>query len=112
MATMVLTIPGTHVRWEIIQPVGEDSFVQKFIAKRGIWAHHVTFEVRDWTAAMKACEHHRIETFDFNEGKTDGARWCDAFIHPKLTGGFLVQLLWEERPGVWSRSDKVPPTTA
>lgn len=109
MATMVLTIPGSGIRWEIIQPVGEESFVQRFIDKRGAHAHHVTFEVADWNQAMRACEHHEIPTMDLNEGKTDGASWCDAFIHPKHAGGFLVQLYWEERPGVWSRSDKVPP---
>jgi hypothetical protein len=31
------------------------------------------------------------------------------FIHPKQTGGILVQVFWEERPGVWVRSDKIPP---
>jgi methylmalonyl-CoA/ethylmalonyl-CoA epimerase len=29
-------------------------------------------------------------------------------VHPKQTGGVLVQLFWEERPGVWVRSDKIP----
>jgi len=29
-------------------------------------------------------------------------------VHPKQTAGVLVQLFWEERPGVWVRSDKIP----
>lgn len=108
IATLVLTIPGTQMRWEIIQPVGENAFVQRFLDKRGAGAHHVTIEVRDWERALDACEHHKIPTFEENEGKTDGARWHDTFIHPRHTGGILVQLFWEERPGVWSRSDKIP----
>ncbi|MFQ5691096.1 MAG: VOC family protein [Gemmatimonadota bacterium] len=108
MATLVLTIPGTQMRWELIAPVGEASFVQSFLNKRGAGAAHVTFEVRDFEQAMAAAEHHGIPTFDLHEGETDGARWRDWFIHPRHTGGFLVQLFWEERPGVWSRSDKVP----
>jgi methylmalonyl-CoA/ethylmalonyl-CoA epimerase len=107
IATLVLTIPGTHIRWEIIQPVDQTSFVQRFLDRKGAAAHHVTFEVADWEAALKACEHHDIPTLDINEGTTDGAAWRDTFIHPRYAGGFLVQFFWEERPGAWSRSDKV-----
>jgi len=105
--TQVLTIPGTHIRWEIISPVDEESFVQRFLDKRGAAAHHVTFEVADWDAALKACEHHEVPLLEVNEGTTDGGAWGDTFIHPKYAGGFLVQFFWEERPGAWSRSDKV-----
>lgn len=108
IATLVLTVPGTHIRWEIIQPVGADAFVQRFLDKRGPLSHHVTFEVRDWQRAMAACDHYGIPTFGENQGETSGARWRDTFIHPKHTGGFLTQLFWEERSGAWSRSDKVP----
>lgn len=108
MATLMLTVPGSQIIWEIIQPVGEDSHVQRYINQRGAGLHHVTLEVHDWERAMAACEHHGIPTFGLTEGETDGARWCDNFIHPKQTGGVLVQLFWEERPGVWARSDKIP----
>ncbi|MFQ5564066.1 MAG: VOC family protein [Parvularculaceae bacterium] len=108
IATLVLTIPGAHMRWEIIQPVDSQSFVQRFLDKRGPLAHHVTFEIRDWERAMVACDRHGIPTFGENRGVTSGARWRDTFIHPRHTGGFLAQLFWEERPGAWSRSDKTP----
>jgi catechol 2,3-dioxygenase-like lactoylglutathione lyase family enzyme len=108
IATLVLTLPGTHIRWEIIQPVDQNSFVQRFLDRKGAAAHHVTFEVADWDAALQACEHHGVPTLDINEGTTDGAAWRDTFIHPRYAGGFLVQFFWEARPGVWSRSDKVP----
>ncbi|MBN1613781.1 MAG: VOC family protein [Deltaproteobacteria bacterium] len=105
--TLVLTIPGTQMRWELIQPVDEESFVHRFLKNRGHQAHHVTFEVADWDKALAACEHHGIPTFGANDGVTDGGRWADTFIHPKHAGGFLVQFFWEELPGVWSRSDKI-----
>jgi methylmalonyl-CoA epimerase len=108
IATLVLTMPGTHVRWEIIAPVDEKSFVQRFLDKKGAAAHHVTFEVADWDAALEACRELDVPTLDVNEGTTDGGAWRDTFIHPKYAGGFLVQFFWEERPGAWSRSDKVP----
>ncbi|MFA1546851.1 VOC family protein [Actinomadura chokoriensis] len=109
MADLVLNIPGSSICWEVIMPRGEDSFIERFLDKGGPGAHHVTFEVDDWDAAMAACEHHETPTFDDEEGSTDGAAWKHTFIHPKHTGGVLVQLFWEERPGVWVRSDKVPP---
>lgn len=109
MADLVLNVPGSSICWEVIMPRGEDSFIQRFWDKNGAQVHHVTFEVADWDAAMAACEHHGVEPFDSNQGITDGANWKDTFIHPKLTGGVLVQLFWEERPGVWVRSDKIPP---
>ena len=109
LADLVLEIPGRQMLWEIIQPVGEGSFIERFLDTRGAAAHHATFQVADWERAMAACEREGIPTFDANAGETDGARWSDAFIHPRHTGGILVQLFWEERPGVWVRSDKIPP---
>lgn len=108
LADLVMDIPGTQLKWEIIQPVGEESFIEKFLSTRGPSPHHVTFEVGDWNRAVAASEQHEIPIFDENQGETDGARWRDAFIHPRHTGGMLVQVFWEEKPGVWVRSDKIP----
>ena len=108
MADLVLNIPGSNICWEVIMPWGEDSFIERFLTKNGSAAHHVTFEVRDWDRALAACRYHGIPTFDDDEGVTDGALWRHTFIHPKYTGGILVQLFWEEKPGVWVRSDKIP----
>jgi catechol 2,3-dioxygenase-like lactoylglutathione lyase family enzyme len=111
MADLVLNVPGSSICWEVIMPRGEDSFVEKFLSRSGAAAHHVTFQVADWDAALAACEHHGVPTFDDEAGVTDGAAWKHTFIHPKHTGGVLVQLFWEERPGVWVRSDKIPPVS-
>ncbi len=105
----VLEVPGDQMHWEIIQPVGDDSFITKFLEARGPAPHHVAFEVRDFDAALAACEHYGIPTFDEHDDQTDGIRWRDAFIHPKHTGGLLTQIFWEAEPGVWERSDKVRP---
>jgi methylmalonyl-CoA/ethylmalonyl-CoA epimerase len=108
MADLVLNVPGSSICLEVIMPRGEDSFIEKFFSRNGAAAHHVTFQVSDWDAARDACRFHDVPTFDDEHGITDGARWRHTFIHPKQTGGVLVQLFWEERPGVWVRSDKVP----
>ena len=105
----ILEIPGQKMHWEIIQPVGDDSFITSFLDRRGPSVHHVAFEVADFDAAKRACEFYEVPTFDEHDDSTDGARWRDLFIHPKFTGGLLTQLFWEEQPGVWERSDKVRP---
>jgi methylmalonyl-CoA epimerase len=108
MADLVLNVPGSSICLEVITSRGDESFIDKFLSRNGPAAHHVTFQVADWDAAQAACRHHEIPTFDDEEGMTDGAHWKHTFIHPKQTGGVLVQLFWEERPGVWVRSDKIP----
>lgn len=110
MADLVLNIPGSETCWEVLMPQGDSSFIDRFLTKNGPAAHHVTFEVADWDQAMAACRYYEIVPFDEEAGVTDGASWRHTFIHPKATGGILVQLFWEQRPGVWVRSDKTPST--
>lgn len=105
----VIEIPRAPINWEVIQPIGDESFIQSFLDRRGPSVHHVAFGVEDFDAAKLACEYYEIPTFDEHDDSTDGARWRDLFIHPKFTGGLLTQIFWEEQPGVWERSDKVRP---
>ncbi len=100
-ATAVLESPTQQMRWEVLQPFGDDSFVQRFLDVRGPAMHHVAFEVHDWQQALDACAYHDIPVFGARDGMTEGARWHEAFIHPRFTGGVLVQFFWEERAGIW-----------
>lgn len=99
--TRVLETPTRQLRFEVVQPAGEASFVQKFLDRRGPGMHHVTFEVGDWSRALAACASHGVPVFGVREGEREGARWTEAFIHPRHTGGMLVQFFWQERPGIW-----------
>ena len=99
--TRVLEAQGGQLRFEMIEPSRDDSFIAKFIEARGETMHHVTFEVRDFEQAIAACEGLKVPTFGSRSGVRDGARWSEAFIHPRYTGGLLVQFFWQERPGIW-----------
>ncbi|MDA1062171.1 MAG: VOC family protein [Chloroflexi bacterium] len=99
--TEVMETQTRQLRWEMLQPHGPDSFVAGFLERRGPSIHHVTFEVAEWGAALAACESYGLRTFGQRDGVTDDARWTEAFIHPRHTGGVLVQLFWQERPGIW-----------
>ncbi len=99
--TRVLAAQGGQLRFEAIAPTRADSFIAKFLDARGETMHHITFEVRDFGQALGACRSHGVPVFGERSGVRDGARWSEAFIHPRHTGGMLVQFFWEERPGTW-----------
>lgn len=99
--TRVLETPTRQMRWEILQPNGSDSFVQRFLDQRGPAMHHVALEVEDWDRAIDACRRYGAPVFGEQDSATDGVRWREAFIHPRHTGGLLTQFFWQERPGVW-----------
>lgn len=99
--TRVLEPESRQLRVETLQPATPASFVQRFLDRRGPGLHHVTFEVADWARAVAACEHHGVAIFGERFGETDGAPWREAFIHPRYTGGVLVQFFWQAVPGVW-----------
>jgi hypothetical protein len=44
---------------------------------------------------------HGVKPFGERSGEREGARWNEAFIHPRDTGGMLVQIFWQERPDTW-----------
>jgi methylmalonyl-CoA epimerase len=99
--TRVLDAPTMQMRIEVISPTREDSFIQRFLDERGPAVHHLTVEVRDWDHAVAALEHHGIRTFGERSSSTDGVPWKETFIHPKETGGVLLQFFWQAEPGVW-----------
>jgi methylmalonyl-CoA epimerase len=100
--TRVVEMPTRQMRFEMISPAGEDSFIAAFLDRRdGPSMHHVTFEVGDWDRAVQACAYHEVPIFGERRGETDGAEWREAFIHPKHTGGALVQFFWQAEPGIW-----------
>ena len=102
---VVMETPGGQLRWEAMHPADDASFVARFLDRRGSAMHHIAFKVADWDAAVSACVAHGVQPFRESTGAADdGARWMDGFIHPRQTGGMLVQFFWEERPGIWGRT--------
>ena len=56
---------------EVIEPVGADGFVHRFLAARGPGIHHVTFKVPDLD---EACERARTRGYDI-VGFDDSSPW-------------------------------------
>jgi methylmalonyl-CoA/ethylmalonyl-CoA epimerase len=88
-----LEVGESHV--ELVQPTNEDSGIAKYLAKKGAGMHHVCFEVEDITAALQHMTASGIELINDTPRERDGRKY--AFIHPKSTGGVLVEI-YEKLP--------------
>ena len=76
---------------ELLEALGEDSPIAKFLDKRGPGIHHVCFEVIDINSAIKELKENNINVL--SDEPTIGAEgYKVVFIHPKSTGGVLVEL--------------------
>ena len=76
---------------ELLEALGEDSPIAKFLDKRGPGIHHVCFEVIDINSAIKELKENNINVL--SDEPTIGAEgYKVVFIHPKRTGGILVEL--------------------
>lgn len=84
---LMLEYPGGG-KIELIEPVGEDSFLHRFLQTRGEGLHHVTFKVYDIVACTEALSKAGYNTIlhDFSD-----TTWREAFLHPKDTHGVLIQ---------------------
>ncbi len=74
---------------ELLAPAGEDSFVQKFLDRRGEGVHHITFMVADLRTAVADARAAGLRVVD--EDYADPT-WQEAFITPRSAHGTIVQL--------------------
>lgn len=82
---------GNDARIELLEPTSDDSVIAKYLAKRGPGIHHICLKVNDIRAAMQALKAAGVPLLD--EEPRKGAHNCEVcFIHPKGTGGLLVEL--------------------
>lgn len=81
---------GTKI--ELLEPIGEDSFVGKFLRKRGEGVHHIALEVEDIYAEMERLAGEGFQIIN-REPRTgaDGKLVC--FLHPQSTNGVLIELM-------------------
>lgn len=86
------TIPTAGAAIELVQGTTPDSPITKFVKERGPGMHHVAMEVTDIDAALAALGGKGVQVIDktARPGK-EGSRV--AFIHPKVTGRVLCELV-------------------
>ena len=76
---------------ELLESLDDTSPIKKFIDKKGPGIHHVCFEVDDIYKAISELKEKNIDII--NDNPSVGAEgYKIIFIHPKSTGGVLVEL--------------------
>ena len=76
---------------ELLEAMGSDTPLGKFLEQRGAGMHHVCFEVDNITNAIKELKEFNIQVLS-NEPTMGAEGYKVVFIHPKSTGGVLVEL--------------------
>lgn len=76
---------------ELLEAMGEDSTIAKYIENRGQGVHHICLEVEDIHGAIAELKEKDI-TVIYNEPKIGAEGFLVTFVHPKSTGGVLVEL--------------------
>ncbi len=81
-------------RVELMESLGEDTPVGKFLAKRGPGMHHVAYEVANLPAALEQLSAGGAELID--ESPRPGLFGLQvAFVHPDAAHGVLSELVAE-----------------
>ena len=76
---------------ELLESTDEDGTISKFIEKRGEGFHHVAIAVDDIVFEMTRLKNAGFELLS-DEPKTGADNKLICFLHPRSTGGLLIEL--------------------
>ena len=87
---VLLDVGDSHI--ELLQPLGPDTAVGKFLTRRGPGLHHVAYRVASVEETLTALRAAGIRLID--ERPRTGIRGSQvAFLHPSSTGGVLTEIV-------------------
>jgi methylmalonyl-CoA epimerase len=87
---VLLDVGENHV--ELLSPLGPDTPVGKFLAKKGPGIHHVAYQVEDIDSALASLREAGLRLID--ETPRIGIRGSRvAFLHPAASGGVLTEIV-------------------
>jgi methylmalonyl-CoA/ethylmalonyl-CoA epimerase len=79
---------------EFLEPAGSEGPIARYIGRRGAGIHHICIAVPDLDAALENCRKSGVVLID--EQPRQGAEGKRiAFLHPRSSGGILVELTEE-----------------
>jgi methylmalonyl-CoA/ethylmalonyl-CoA epimerase len=76
-------------RIELLEPIGSDGFLGRFLAAHGPGVHHVTFKVKDLREACDRAQSHGYSVVGYDDADP---YWKEAFLHPRQAMGIVVQI--------------------
>ncbi len=79
-------------RVELLSALGEETYVGRFLARRGPGMHHVAYEVADVRTALADLVEEGVEIID--DEPREGLFGLEvAFVHPSAIHGVLTELV-------------------
>jgi methylmalonyl-CoA/ethylmalonyl-CoA epimerase len=88
----VSTGPAGSSWIQLLEPLGPETPVGKFLARRGEGIHHIGYGVTDITAALEAIGARGVRLLD--QRPRHGSMGASiAFLHPADVGGVLTELV-------------------
>ena len=87
---VLLDVGEGHV--ELLRPLGPDTPVGKYLAKKGPGLHHVAYAVDDIEGVLGSLKKAGIEMID-SEPRVGIRDSRVAFVHPRSTGGVLTEIV-------------------
>jgi methylmalonyl-CoA/ethylmalonyl-CoA epimerase len=81
---------------ELLEATKPDSAIAKFIEKKGEGIHHIAYEVDDIATEMERLKKEGFELIH-QQPKEGADNKLICFLHPKSTGGVLVELCQERK---------------
>ncbi|HEY1332258.1 MAG TPA: VOC family protein [Actinomycetota bacterium] len=91
---------------EVLEPMGADGFLHRFLAARGRGIHHVTFKVPE---LAEACARAEQAGYDIVGRDESDPSWKEAFLHPKQALGIVVQIVESDASAAPDPRLSVPP---
>ena len=84
-------------RLELLEPLGSNGPIARFLARKGEGIHHIAFRVGDIAATLAAARSAGVALIDATPRR--GAHNTRiAFLHPKDTNGVLIELVEPQTP--------------
>ncbi len=80
-----------NTKLELIQPLGEESPVEKFIQKKGEGIHHICFLVDNVEEALRELKEKGVKLVD-QKPRIGATGKKIAFLHPENSSGVLIEL--------------------
>lgn len=87
----VAFLDAGNCKIELLEPIGEEGAIAKFLEKRGEGIHHIAFGVTDIRTRMEELKEKGVQLLQ--EEPKPGAGGAEvAFLHPKSSFGVLYEL--------------------
>ena len=87
---VLLDVGENHV--ELLSPLGPDTPVGKFLAKKGRGLHHVAYQTPDIESTLEALKSAGLRLID-EKPRTGIRNSRVAFLHPAATNGVLTEIV-------------------